>query len=140
MSRENVEVVRAIFEAFNRGGIEAALSYFDPEVEWIGPPEWLEEHLYKGHDGMRKIAGVWGENFDEYRLDLEKLIDVGDAVVVLVYQRGRITVSGDVIEQAIGYQWRVRNRKTVRVQVHFAWEEALEAAGLSEQDAHADSA
>ena len=69
MSQENVELVKRSFEAFSRGGIEAALSYFDPEVEWIGPPEWLEDHLYKGHDGMRKIASVWGENFDEYRLD-----------------------------------------------------------------------
>jgi len=139
MSRENVEIVRATFEAFNRGGIEAALSYFDPEVEWLGPPEWLEEHLYKGHDGMRRIAGVWGENFDEYRLDLEKLIEVGDELLVLVYQRGRIKGSGDMIEQPIGYEWYVRDGRTVRVQVHFSWEAALEAVGLSEQDAHLES-
>jgi uncharacterized protein len=139
MSQENVETVRAVFDVFNREGIEAALGYFDPEVQWLGPPEWLEEHLYKGHEGMRKIASVWGENFDEYRLDLERLIDVGDDVVVLVYQRGRIKGSGDMIEQPIGYEWRIRKGKTVRVQVHFSWEAALEAAGLSEQDAHADS-
>jgi hypothetical protein len=45
MSRENVEIVRRTIEAFNHGGIAAALSYFDPEVEWLGPPEWLEERL-----------------------------------------------------------------------------------------------
>ena|SRR5690242_15826169 len=132
MSQENVEVVQAVFDVFNREGIEAALGYFDPEVEWLGPPEWLEDHLYKGHDGMRRIASVWGENFDEYRLDLERLIDAGDDVVVLVYQRGRIKGSGDIIEQPIGYEWRIRKGKTVRVQVHFSWEAALEAAGLSE--------
>jgi ketosteroid isomerase-like protein len=132
MSQDNIEVVQAIFDLFNRDGIEAALGYFDPEIEWLGPPEWLEEHLYKGHDGMRKIAAVWGENFDEYRLDLERLIDIGDELVVLVYQRGRIKGSGDVIEQPIGYEWYIREGRTVRVQVHFSWEAALEAAGLSE--------
>jgi len=132
MSQDNIEVVQAIFDLFNRDGIEAALGYFDPEIEWLGPPEWLEEHLYKGHDGMRKIAAVWGENFDEYRLDLERLIDIGDELVVLVYQRGRIKGTGDVIEQPIGYEWYIREGRTVRVQVHFSWEAALEAAGLSE--------
>jgi ketosteroid isomerase-like protein len=132
MSQENVEVVRATFEAFNRQGVEAALPYFDPEIEWLGPPEWLEEGLYKGHDGIRKIAAVWTENFDEFRLDLEKAIDAGDHVVALAYQRGRIKGSGDPIEQPIGYDWEVGGGKAVRVQVYFSWKEALEAVGPPE--------
>jgi ketosteroid isomerase-like protein len=139
MSQENVEIVRDTIEAFNRDGVEAALAYFNPGVEWLGPPEWLEKDLYKGHDGIREIASVWSENFDEYRLDLERVIDAGDHVVALVNQRGRIKGSADSIEQRIGYDWEVRDGKGVRVQVYFSWEEALEAVGLSEQDAHADS-
>jgi ketosteroid isomerase-like protein len=132
MSQENVEIVRRAIETFNREGVEAALEYFDAGVEWLGPPEWLEEHLYEGHDGIRRIASVWGENFDEYRLDPEKFIDAGDEVVALVFQRGRIKGSTDLIEQRIGYVWEVRNGKGVRVQVYFSWEDALEAAGLRE--------
>jgi ketosteroid isomerase-like protein len=132
MSQENVEVVRDTLAAFNRGGVEAALDYFDPSIEWLGPPEWLEERLYKGHDGIRKIAAVWTENFDDYRLDLERTIDAGDRVIALVYQRGRIKGSSNEIEQPIGYNWEIRNGKGVRVQVYFSWDKALEAAGLSE--------
>ena len=132
MSQENVEIVRETLDAFNRQGVEAALAYFDPEIEWVGPPEWLEQNLYKGHDGIREIASVWTENFDEYRLDLEKAIDAGDHVLALVHQRARIKRSGDWIEQAIGYDWEVRDGKGIRVQVYFSWEQALEAAGLSE--------
>jgi ketosteroid isomerase-like protein len=133
MSEENVEVVRRTLEAFNREGVEAALAFFDPEVEWLGPPEWLEKHLYKGHDGIREIAAIWGENFDEYRLDLKEAIDAGgDHVVALVHQRGLIKGGGDPIEGRLGYDWEVRDGKGVRVQVYFSWEEALEAAGLSE--------
>jgi ketosteroid isomerase-like protein len=128
---ENAEVVRRTLEAFNTGGVEAALRYFDPEVEWLGPPEWLEKHLYKGHDGIREIAALWGENFDEYRLDLEDAIDAGNNhVVALVHQRGRTKGGGVAIEGRIGYDWEVRDGKGVRVQVHFSWEEALEAAGV----------
>jgi len=131
MSQENVEIVRHTLNAFNRQGVEAALAYFDPEVEWLGPPEWLEAGLYKGHDGIREIASLWTDNFDEYRLDLEKALDAGDRVVALVYQRARIKRSGDLIEQQIGYDWEVRGGKGVRVQVYFSWEEALQAVGLA---------
>jgi ketosteroid isomerase-like protein len=132
MSEENVEIVRDTLAAFNRGGVEAALDYFDPDIEWLGPPEWLEQRLYKGHDGIRKIAAVWTENFNDYRLDLEKAIDAGDRVIALVYQRGRIKGSGNEIEQPIGYDWEVRDGKGIRVQVYFSWAEALKAAGLRE--------
>jgi ketosteroid isomerase-like protein len=132
MSQENVEVVRDTLAAFNRGGVEAALDYFDPSIEWFGPPEWLEERLYKGHDGIRKIAAVWTENFDDYRLDLDRTIDAGDRVIALVYQRGRIKGSSNEIEQPIGYDWEIRNGKGVRVQVYFSWDKVLEAAVLRE--------
>jgi hypothetical protein len=38
MSQENVEVVRHAIDSFNGEGIEAALGYFDPGVEWLGAP------------------------------------------------------------------------------------------------------
>ena len=33
MSQENVEIVRAILEAFNRGDIAAVVRWVDPEIE-----------------------------------------------------------------------------------------------------------
>ena len=132
MSQENVQVVRDAIAAFNRGGVEAALEYVDPTIEWIGPPDWLEQRIYSGHDGIRRLASVWTENFDDFRLDLEKAIDAGDHVVALGCQRARIKGSDDRIEQPVGYDWEVRDGKGTRVQVYFSWEEALEAAGLKE--------
>jgi ketosteroid isomerase-like protein len=101
MSQENVEIVRHTIEAFNRDGVEATLQYFDTEVEWIGPPEWLEERLYKGHEGIRRIASQWTENFDEFHLHSEQFIDAGDLVVVLLFGRGRIKGSAVPIEQEV---------------------------------------
>ena len=34
MSQENVEIVRRALEAFARGGLDAALSFYDPDVTW----------------------------------------------------------------------------------------------------------
>jgi uncharacterized protein len=128
---ENVEIVRRTLDAFNQHGVEAALAYFDPEIEWLGPPEWLEKNRYRGHDGIREIASEWTENFEGYRLDAERAIDVGGPVLVLAYQRGRIKGSGDEIESPIAYVWELRDGKGIRVQVYFSWEQALEAVGLA---------
>ena len=132
VSQKNMEVARRTLESFNSGGVEAALPFFDPEVEWIAPPEWLERHVYEGHAGIREIASAWSQNFDAYRLEAQEYIEAGDDVVVLIYQRGRIKGSSDPIEQPIGYVWSVRDGKTVRVRVHFSWEEALRDAGIED--------
>ncbi len=76
-------------------------------------------------DGVGHLAEI----FDDYRLDLEEIIDAGDHVVALVTRRGCIKRSGDPIEQRIGYDWTIRNGKGVRVQAYFSWEDALAAAG-----------
>jgi ketosteroid isomerase-like protein len=131
MSKENVEAVRGAIEAFNEEGVEAALEYLDPEVEWLAPPDWLEKHLYKGHEGVREIASMWSEAFEEYRLDLKELIDCGDDVVVLIHQRGRIRGSPETVEHEIAYVWSIENEKGVRVQVYFSWDEALRHARLA---------
>jgi ketosteroid isomerase-like protein len=132
MSEESVDVIRQVVEAFNRGGVEAALRYFDPEINWVGPPEWLEDHLYEGHEGLRRLASQWTENFDEYHLDPERFMDTGDEVVVLLFARGRIKGSAIPVDQAVTWVCQVRNGKAAHVQVYFSWEEGLEAAGLSE--------
>src|SRR3954449_6963162 len=130
MSEENVEVMRQIVEAFNRGGVEAALPRFDDDVEWAGPDEWLDDHLYQGHDGLRKLASQWTDSFDEYRLDPDRFIDAGDSVVILLFARGRIKGSEVPIAQENSWVCRVENGKATHVQVYFSWHEGLERAGL----------
>ena len=132
MSEENVAIMRAAFDAFNRGGIEAALEYFAPEVEVIRP-EWIEGGLFRGHDGIRRIASTWTEHFDEFSVPLESVIDAGgDHVVALFTQRGRIRGTGSWIEQPIGWDCQVHDSKIVHVHAYLSWEEALKAAALDE--------
>jgi ketosteroid isomerase-like protein len=120
-------------EAFNEGGVEAALPYLHPEMEWVAPPEWLEDRLYEGHDGIRRLSAYWTQTFDEYTLVPERVIEVGDGrVVILLEQQGRITGSGDRVESPLGYLVEVRDGLVGRVEIFFSWEATLEAAGLSE--------
>jgi ketosteroid isomerase-like protein len=131
MSEEHVKVMREIVENFNQGGVEAALPHFDSRVEWVGPREWLDDHLYRGHEGLRKLASQWTDNFDEYRLDPDRFIDAGNSVVVLLFARGRIKGSELPISQENSWVCRVEGNKARHVQVYFSWHEGLEHAGLA---------
>ena len=133
MSEELTARLREAINAFSDEGIDAALGYCDPEIEWWAPPEWLEDRLYEGHQGVRRLAAFWAQQFDEYRLEPEKFIDLGEGrVAALLRQRGRIKGSGDPLEQPVGYIARIEDGLLKEVWVYFSWEATLEAAGLSE--------
>jgi ketosteroid isomerase-like protein len=132
MSRENVERFAAAVEAFNREGIEAILAIADPEIEWTMDAGWLEDQTYKGHDGLRKLSAMFVENLDDYRWDVERVIDSGDRVAALVYQRGRAKEGGVPIEGPIGVVVEFRDGAAIRVWNYFEWRSALEAVGLRE--------
>jgi len=133
MAMTNTERFRAMLEDFDTSGVEAALVHVDPEITWHAPPEWLEKRVYSGYDGLRELAADWEENFEEYRLDVGRLEDLGEGrVFALVTQRGKIVGSGVEIEQAVAFLGEMRAGRVFRVDVFFSWEAGLEAAGLRE--------
>jgi ketosteroid isomerase-like protein len=126
------QTVLKLIEVFNKNGIDAALEYIDPEIEWVAPPEWLEDRLYRGHEGVRRLAEFWMSQFDDYRLESKEFIYLGhDRGVLLIQQMGRIRSSDDTVEQQIGWVVQTRNGKLARAEIFFSWEAAREAAGLT---------
>jgi ketosteroid isomerase-like protein len=119
-------------DAFNETSVEEALPYLHPEIEWVAPPEWLEDRLYKGHDGIRRLSAYWTQLFDEYRVMPQRVMEAGDGrVVLLLQQEGRIIGSGDRVESPLGYLVEIRDTLVARVEIFFSWDATLQAAGLS---------
>jgi ketosteroid isomerase-like protein len=132
MLEERAAPMLNAIDAFNETSVEAALPYLHPEIEWVAPPEWLEDRLYKGHDGIRRLSAYWTQLFDEYMLIPQRVMDAGDGrVVLLLQQEGRIIGSGDRVESPLGYLAEIRDTLVVRVEIFFSWDATLEAAGLS---------
>ena len=122
-----------MIEDFDTGGLDASLKNVDPEISWNAPPEWLEKRVYVGYDGIRELADSWDANFEQYRLEIERLEELDERrVLALVHQRGTIPGSGVEIDQDVAFIAEVRHDLVVRVDVFFSWEAGLEAAGLTE--------
>jgi ketosteroid isomerase-like protein len=52
MSDGNVEIVRASWEAWSRGDMDALFEFYDPEVEWDMTHSYVPDMgVFHGHDG-----------------------------------------------------------------------------------------
>jgi ketosteroid isomerase-like protein len=125
--------VRRSFEAYASGGIEATFPFYAPDFVWDPGAEWVEETVYRGHDGIRRIDGIFLENFDDYSLQLHDVRAVGDRVVALYEAIGRIKGSTSTIRQPIGIVIdEIRDGKIAAIRSYFTWARALDAVGLQE--------
>jgi uncharacterized protein len=132
MSLENVEVVRAIYESYERGDFLAAFERFSEDIEWFGPPDVSNSGFAQGHEGVRQSLSTWIGTWDEYRFELRELIDAGDQVLAVGWHSGRGKGSGVEVSEEIFSVWTVRTGKAVRQQMFRDRAQALEALGLSE--------
>jgi uncharacterized protein len=132
VSRENVEIVRASWEAWSRGDMDALFEFYDPAVEWDMIHSYVPDMgVFHGHEGVREFFREWRAFFAEYHAEPEQFIDAGDSVVVRVRQEGRGRAS-DVAVEMPGY-WQVyklRGGRAVRVEMFRDEDDALASAGL----------
>lgn len=136
MSREDLEIVRRVYEAATRGDAATVLALYDPEVEWDtrGHPagDIIGHGLYHGHEGVREWFRNWYEALEDFRYEIEELIEAGDQVISVSTWRGRGRASGIEVEwKHHAGVWTIRDGKVVRVVWFPTPIEALEAAGLS---------
>jgi len=127
MSQENVELVRRIYDAWD--GQESARDYLAADIEYVNPSYAVEPGTRRG----RKSFSVVRETYEDFELQVERLIDAGsDDVVVLAHYTASGRGSGVPVAGEHGYVWTVKGGVAVRFQWFQSHREALEAAGLSE--------
>jgi ketosteroid isomerase-like protein len=133
MSQENVEIVRSAFQAFEQGDMEAVLRLCDENIEITQAPELLgvprNQH---GHAGVLEAFAIWPDLWDDYQIEILRLADIGDHVIVTTINRGRGKDSGVPVEMPFAFLFSVRAGKIAEWRLSMREEQALEAAGLTE--------
>ncbi len=71
--------------------------------------------------------------------EVDEVVAIGDSVVVLIHVTARGKISGAEVDVRFYAHAKLRDDKVIYAYDHEDRAEALEAVGLSEQDAHADS-
>ena len=135
MSQENVELAARLYAlATTKAEILAALprtmALCHPEIEWIAPEDGA---TYRGREGVRKRYEEWFESFDDYRWEVQQLIDCGgENVLVEATEVARGATSGAEVRSTNYELLTFRDGMIVRIREFYDKSAALEAAGLSE--------
>ena len=133
MSQENVEIVRTAFDAFSRDDIQAVLRLCDEDVVVTQPPELPGvSPQQRGHSGVLEAFSIWPEQWDDYAIEILRIADPGDYVVVTARTGGRGKQSGVQVEMDFSFVFSVRDGKIVELKIFMREDQALEAAGLPE--------
>ena len=133
---ENVEVVRGIYEAVNREGRWAAAAEFaDDEIELTTDPRHPLAGTYRGVQAYRGFLEEFEEPYERTSVEAEHWFARGDDVVTYVNVHRRPRGSSTDVESRIGFLWTLRDGRVVRERVFGEREKALEAAGMTEDDA-----
>jgi ketosteroid isomerase-like protein len=88
---------------------------------------------HRGREGVREALETWLESYEEYRYEVQRIVDCSDDEVLVVgFEVGRGSMSG-VEVRSVSYELLTfRDGKIVRFREFHEESEALEAAGLSE--------
>jgi ketosteroid isomerase-like protein len=147
MSRENVELVTEVIAPST--GVDLTQLYGDesawaairdsaePLVEpgcrftWIALGQGVERI---GLDGLREGWLDFFEPWESYFSETEDIVDVGERVLVLTRQRARAPDSDAEVEMLAAGLVEVRDGRIASVEFYANRAEALEVAGVREED------
>ena len=112
----NVDVIRAAYDAFERGDRDGALACCVDDVEWVQAQGLPHGGTYRGVDEVRRnvfapLAASW---WDTFSAPPDEFLDAGDTVVVLGRYRGVAKGTGRVLDVPFVHVWDMADGRCTR--------------------------
>ena len=132
MSRENVEIIRRMYDALNREDRDAVFRNTHPDFE-VTFVEGPRAGTHRGREALQEVADDLRAGFESWIFEPLDFFESGDQVVAVVNNRLR-PKGGTAGEFAYrnGSVFTIRDGAVLSMVGYPTPEEALEAAGLRE--------
>jgi hypothetical protein len=146
MSRENVDRLRSLYADWAEGNFWTTGDYVDSEVEFEWAWAFAEiggmDREGRAH-GLKQLTAVWLDwlkPWERFTVEADEFVEIDDDRVLVLYRRrARMRGADATIEHKGGTVWTLRNGTAIHILDFDDRAKALEAAGLTERDAHAES-
>lgn len=130
MSEADLELVRRLFDLYESGGVEAALTVMDDDIVIVIPPDLsAEPDTYRGLDGARRYFAGFAGMLEEIRYEAFELIPEGRHVLAHARLSGRGVSSGLEVELGTVVVHTVEGGKITRIEPYADLESARKALG-----------
>jgi ketosteroid isomerase-like protein len=129
MSRENVELVRRGYAAWDGGDLPAILGLLAEDVVTRRVAPLPDPGTFHGREGLLQVLAEWVEGFDEFAMHAEEYVEAGQQVVVRVRQVARGHRSGVPVEATFWFVHSMEDGKVAGLDLYATREDALEAVG-----------
>jgi len=123
----NLDLVRRIYEEFN-ATLDLPRWALSDDVEWQPPADEPDNGRRVGAEAVAAYVREWAATFDDYRAEVDELIDQDDCVVAVVHLHGRIGDRGAPLSIPLAQVWTIDDDRVVRVREYRTKDEALAAA------------
>jgi ketosteroid isomerase-like protein len=130
MEPDPIEVIRRGLGLFNEAEYERSIAELPPEIEWDTSAAIPDGAL---HTGAAEVLAYWrgiSERWDDFRIEVDRLIPGEDVVLMLGRLVARGAGSGVPVENEWDQVWRIRGGVPVRCENYTDRDRAWRAAGL----------
>ncbi|MCP2338099.1 methyltransferase [Actinomadura rupiterrae] len=117
LTTDNIALISASYDAFRRGDLDAALAFFDPDIEWVHP-DGMDDHglggVERGLPAVKAFMARARALFAEVGMRPDTFFAEGDQVVVTGVNHMRAATTGREADITVVHHWRIRDGKAVR--------------------------
>jgi ketosteroid isomerase-like protein len=128
MSADDIAVAKRMYDARNRGDVEAVLAECDTDIEWHPHLATLGGKPIIGHTGVREYLSSLRQDWESFQHEPEEFFDFGDKVVAFLHTFARGKSSGIDVDVRVGHVLTFRNGKVLRFVSYLDRGEALKGA------------
>jgi ketosteroid isomerase-like protein len=126
---QNVELLKAALDLYQREGPASLLPMADPEIEVYTARGLVNVGTYRGHEEYLAWSADWLDAWEDFKLEALEFIELGDSIVVVpVHQTAKGRGSGISVEMDVAYLVEIIDGKVTRFHLYESREEAVEAA------------
>lgn len=125
-----MEALRRTYAALNLNDIPAAVKAFDPKIEWTEPAEYPLGRTYHGRSEVQAHMSQARASWAEGSCEPERLVVVGDKIIVFVYVRVRLKHETEWREGCLADVYTFHDGKAIEMRAFADRRKALEWAGV----------
>lgn len=115
LTTSNVELVKGVYAAFGTGDVPKVLGSMHPQIQWTETAGFKYGGIYRSPQAvLENVFAVIPVDFESFSIDVERLIDAGNVVVMQGHYVAKGKATGKSVRAAVTHILEISDGKIVR--------------------------